>query len=351
MSPILSSQFLYEAAPIPSCHAATIVETTRGLLAAFFGGSKEGAADVCIWLCHFTDGRWSEPMNVADGAQRNGTRFPTWNPVLFQPRNGPVMLFYKVGSNPHSWWGMFRSSEDGGRTWSDAARLPDGILGPIKNKPVQLSSGDILSPTSIELGDEQGWHVYFERSTDDGKTWSSTAHVESDTKIDAIQPSILVHSTTQLQALGRTRSGRMFETWSQDAGKTWSKLSLMDLPNCNSGTDAVTLHGDGHLLVYNHSCAEKARWPLNLARSRDGRTWQAAALLENETPVDARGGPGQYSYPSMIQSGDGLVHIVYTWNRERICHKVIDPSALASVSIHGSLWPRGLPAPSAPTGL
>jgi predicted neuraminidase len=145
-----------------------------------------------------------------------------------------------------------------------------------------------------------------------------------------------VHSQAHLQSIGRTRSGRMFETWSDDAGKTWSKLALMDLPNCNSGTDVVTLRDGSRLLVYNHSCTEKARYPLNIATSRDGRSWNAAAILETEPP-------GQYSYPAVIQSSDGLVHITYTWKRLKIRHIVVDASKLASIPINRSLWPRAVP--------
>src|SRR5262245_52484146 len=149
---MFKAQFIYESAPFPSCHASTIVETTGGgIVAAFFGGTHERHPDVCVYVSHLKDGKWSEPQAAADGVQPDGTRQPTWNPVLFQPRGGPLMLFYKVGPNPRQWWGMLKTSDDGGHRWSDVVRLPDGILGPIKNKPIQLDNGDILSPTSIEL--------------------------------------------------------------------------------------------------------------------------------------------------------------------------------------------------------
>ena len=134
--------------------------------------------------------------------------------------------------------------------------------------------------------------------------------------IDAIQPSILTHGGGKLQAIGRTRSGRVFETWSDDSGQTWSPVTLLDLPNPSAGTDALTLKDGRHLLVYNHT--PKGRTPLNVAVSRDGRAWTAVHVLENE--------PGEYSYPAVIQTADGLVHITYTWRRERIKHVVLDPA-------------------------
>src|SRR5262249_23577986 len=122
---IVRREFLYEAAPFPSCHAATIAETRSGLVAGFFGGSKEGAPDVCIYLCRHVHGKWTAPIEAANGVQSDGKRHPCWNPVLFQPRRGPLMLFYKVGPNPATWWGMVKTSRDDGQTWSDAVRLPD----------------------------------------------------------------------------------------------------------------------------------------------------------------------------------------------------------------------------------
>jgi predicted neuraminidase len=338
---IVRSEFIYDAASFPSCHASTIAETSSGMVAAFFGGTRERHPDVCIWVCRHVDGRWTPPAQAADGIQSDGSRLPTWNPVLFRPRTGPLMLFYKVGPSPSTWWGMLKTSDDDGRTWGDAARLTNGILGPIKNKPVQLAGGDILSPTSIE-GPDVGWRVYFERSTDGGRTWTSTPYVAQDPSIKAIQPSILVHSDNRLQAIGRTRSRRLFETWSDDAGRTWTPLTLTDLPNCNSGTDAVTL-GDGrHVLVYNHSDTEKVRYPLNVAVSHDGRAWDAAAVVETEPASDPRArpeGPGQYSYPAVVQSSDGLVHVTYTWHRERIKHAVLDPNRFRPRPIRAGIWP------------
>ncbi len=323
----LKSEFIYESAPFPSCHATTIVEPTGGgLVAAWFGGAREGAADVGIWSSRAVGGKWTAPVEVADGVQADGTRFPCWNPVLFQPKGGALMLFYKVGPSPSKWWGMLRNSTDGGRTWSDARRLPDGILGPIKNKPVQFANGEVLSPTSTE---DAGWRVHFERSSDDGATWTKTDAVNDGRSIGAIQPSILFLGGEKLLALGRTKQAHIFRIASDDGGKSWGAMSLTELPNPNSGIDAVTLSDGRHLLIYNHTA--KGRTPLNLAVSRDGAKWEAALVIENE--------PGEYSYPAIIQTGDGLVHVTYTWKRQRVRHCVIDPAQLKTRPIEGGVWP------------
>lgn len=315
-SAILRSEFIYDDAPFPSCHASTIVETGEGLVAAWFGGTHEKHPDVGIWLSRHEDGRWTAPVEVADGAQGDGTRFPCWNPVLFQPDDGPLLLFYKVGPSPDAWWGMRMNSSDGGRTWSEPTRLAGELIGPVKNKPVQLERGDIVSPSSTE---HDGWRVHFERSSDNGETWTATPPVNDGEKIGAIQPSILVHNDGRLQAIGRTTNGRVFEVWSEDGGRTWGEMTLTELPNPSAGTDAVTLADGRHLLVYNPTT--RGRSPLCVALSRDGKHWQQALTLEDEPG-------GEFSYPAVIQTDDGLVHITYTWKRKRIKHAVVDVGEL-----------------------
>jgi len=322
---LLKSEFFADEPPTPSCHAGTLVEGPRGLVAAWFGGLREGAPDVGIWLVRQENGRWTKPVEVANGVQSAELRHPCWNPVLFQPKDAAgkpteLWLFYKVGPSPQTWWGMLRKSTDGGQTWSKATRLPDGILGPIKNKPVQLSDGTILCPTSSESNEKPSkWQVYFEKSADLGGTWTKTDWFNDGLEISAIQPSVLFHPQGKLEAVGRTRQKQVFQIWSNDGGKTWGKMSLLaDLPNPNSGTDAVTLADGRHLLVYNHT--PKGRSPLNVALSRDGQHWQNLVTLESE--------PGEYSYPACIQTSDGLVHIAYTWKRLKMKHAVLDPAKL-----------------------
>jgi predicted neuraminidase len=332
-SPAPAGRFIYETASFPSAHASTIAETGDGLVTAWFGGTREGAPDVGIWVSRRVNGAWTPPVEVATGVQADGTRHPCWNPVLFYGPDKTLTLFYKVGPTPRTWWGMVRTSRDNGRTWTEGRRLPDGILGPIKNKPVLLADGTLLSGSSTETDARpSAWRVHFERSTDGGATWTTVAPPASAdaAQIDAIQPSILIHPGGRLQAVGRSRSGRLFETWSSDAGRTWAALSLIALPNPSAGTDAVTLRDGRHLIVYNHTA--QGRSPLNVAVSRDGKVWEAALVLESE--------PGEYSYPAVIQTSDGKVHFTYTWKRQRIKHVEIDPAQLKPVPMPDGKWPE-----------
>ncbi len=333
---IIKSEFIFDPPPHPQCHASTIVETKSGLVAAWFGGTREGHPDVGIWLARQLDGKWTTPVEVANGAETEDPRVHCLNPVLFQPPGRPLMLFYKTGK----WWAYTKTSTDDGATWSKPERMYNGFFGPVKNKPVLLKDGSILSPTSTEFAspDERRWQVHFERSTDHGQTWQRIGPVNDGGEIDAIQPSILFHPENRLQALGRTVQGKLYEVWSEDNGLTWGKMSLMDLPNNNSGTDAVTLKDGRHLLIYNHSTNRPGdkkgyRSPLNLAVSKDGKAWEAALILETEPQKE-------FSYPAIIQTSDGLVHITYTWKRMNIRHVVVDPARLQTKPIVKDQWPE-----------
>jgi predicted neuraminidase len=314
----MRTEFLFTDPPFAACHAASLAETPHGLVAAWFGGSREGAPDVGIWISRREFSGWSQPEKVADGLE-SGWQCPCWNPVLYQMPAGPLLLFYKVGPSPEQWWGMLALSSDGGFSWEAPQRLPEGILGPIKNKPVCLSDGTLLCPSSQESG---SWQVQIERTCDVGQTWEKVA-VPGD--FQAIQPAILQHPAGVLQLLCRSTCGWIVTSWSQDGGKTWRPLAKTSLPNPNSGIDALTLKDGRHVVVYNPTGMIPGRWggertPLCLAVSNDGIDWQPGLVLESS--------PGEYSYPAVIQTQDGLIHILYTWQRQNICHAWLEPAEL-----------------------
>ncbi|HID76927.1 MAG TPA: sialidase [Planctomycetaceae bacterium] len=312
--------------PTPQCHASTIVQTPSGLVAAWFGGTHEGNPDVGIWVSRHDGRAWSRPVEVAEGVQSPERRHPCWNPVLFLPSGGPLVLFYKVGPSPSRWWGMLITSGDHGRSWSEPRRLGRDpavgpLIGPVKDKPVELSDGALVCPSSTE---HAGWRVHFELTADLYKTCRVAGPIDDGERFGAIQPTILMHPGGRLQALCRSRRGVIVQTWSADGGRSWSPLAATSLPNPNAGIDAVTLRDGRHLLVYNHTTRggpfPSGRNMLNVALSRDGRQWRPVLTLERSE--------GEYSYPAVIQASDGRVHVTYTYRRRSIKHVVLDPTRL-----------------------
>lgn len=321
------SDFIFTTAPFPSCHASTIVELRNGdLLAAWFGGADEGEPDVAIWGSRRVGDKWSEPVELA-----REPKIATFNPVLFHTKDGKLWLYYKFGPHPERWTAARRSSSDDGKTWSPIEHLPAGLYGPIRAKPLVMSDGTIVSGTSVES--YRSWSVWIERSTDNGMTWTkfgpitvpaapaqttsgsgsqpSTSGVsEWSLTSGIIQPSVVSLGGRRLRLYARStsRTGKVCIADSADGGVTWTQARPIDVPNPNSGIDAITLRDGRVVLVYNHT--PRGRTPLNVAVSRDGERFQMFHTLESE--------PGEYSYPSVIQGKNGDLHITYTWNRKRI---------------------------------
>lgn len=331
---LLINEFVCQHTEIPSVHAATIAETPSGLVVAFFGGQYEGSPDVGIYVSRNSGKGWSKPSEVVDGLIGDSVRKACYNPVLFRYPDGELLLFYKVGKNVQDWKGFLVRSLDDGKTWLQPEALPDGFLGPVKNKP-ELIEDKLICPSSSE---NDGWQVHFEITEDRGKTWRKTKPINSK-PWNIIQPSILRLKNGNLQIICRSQNEQLISAFSSDQGETWSDPIALYLPNNNSGTDAVTLKDGRNLLVYNHVRAkesayiDKARTPLNVAISDDGITWKASMILEDSTI-------GEYSYPSVIQGQDGFVHIVYTWRRKNIKYIKIDPSKLIAKPFVENVWPE-----------
>lgn len=320
---IVTDEFVYDTAPFPSVHSATIEETPGGLVTAFFGGEYEGHPEVGIYVSRQVGAGWTVPVKVAEGIISRKERKACYNPVLYQVPGKELILFYKIGKNVQDWSGFLTRSYDNGITWSKPEALPKGFLGPVKNRPLLI--GDrLICGSSTE---DNGWRVHVEFTPDGGKTWTKTAPV-NDTEWSIIQPSLLTHKDGRLQMVCRSRNEAVISSCSSDNGHTWSTPIALQVPNNNSGIDAITLQDGRFLMVYNHVKATesayrtKKRTPLNVAVSNDGIHWDMSLILE-DSPVK------EYSYPSVIQGKDGMIHVVYTWRREKIKYVKIDPALLA----------------------
>ena len=316
-----------------SSHASTIVELKDGsFLAAWFGGTGEGNPDVAIWGSRTSSAQslvWSAPKELA-----REPAVPCWNPVLFHTKDGRLWLYYKFGPSPSNWTAARKYSDDEGKTWSSAEHLPAGLVGPVRAKPLVLSDGTIVSGSSTET--YHSWAVWIERSLDSGKTWTRTGpmvppidpmqpHENGATATIAspipeaqqwnettgiIQPSVVSLGGRHLRFYARSTSNiaRIVAGDSFDNGITWTGARPLDMPNPNSGIDAVALKDGRVVLVFNDTTTGCT--PLNLAVSQDGEHFKIFDTLED--------GPGEFSYPAIIQGSTGDLYIAYTWNRKSI---------------------------------
>lgn len=325
---IMDEQFIFDSASFPSCHASTIVELKNGdILTAWFGGTAEGNDDVAIWSSVKSKATgWSVPRVLI---KEPGASM--YNPVLFYTRDAVLWLYYKYGKSPMTWSAGKMYSVDNGKTWSDPIHLPAGLYGPIRAKPLVLTDGTIVSGTSVESF--KTWTVWVERSTDHGKSWKKIGPIVVDPKHyikspeqiiptgtdikdtwhypeGIIQPSIISLGGNHLRMYCRStlHIGRISIADSYNNGLSWTSAKPIEIPNPNSGIDALNLKNKKILLVYNHTM--EGRSPLNLAWSINGLDFKMIHSLETE--------PGEFSYPSMIQAADGSIHLSYTWNRKKI---------------------------------
>jgi predicted neuraminidase len=329
-SPVRELIFQPGSAPFAASHASTIVELKdHSLMAAWFGGSAEGKPDVAIWGSHRIGDAWSAPVELVREAP-----VPCWNPVHFQTSDGRLWLYYKFGPAPGTWTAGRMFSLDEGKTWSAPDHLPAGLVGPVRAKPLVLTDGTIVSGTSFET--YRSWAVWIERSIDQGKTWAKIGPIVPPVDLDKqglgdaraeipsqvpgsedwkytngiIQPSVVSLGGKHLRLYARStaKTARISVADSYDNGVTWTQARPIDVPNPNSGIDAVALKDGRVVLIYNNTTS--GRTPLNLAVSTDGEHFKMFYTLEDK--------PGEYSYPAIIQASNGDLYMTYTWDRKSI---------------------------------
>jgi len=261
------------------------------------------------------ESNWSYPVEVANHTSENGA---CYNPVLFHVKSqNETILFYRAGQHPNSWSGFIKRSHDFGKTWSKWEHLNAGILGPIKNKPILLNDEKtLICGSSIESFYNDV--VWIDVTKDWGKTWKKYGPVLSSSDTNSIIQPTLFHDKKKgnVRLLARTDDDHIFMSISSDGGFNFPTAKPHpQLLNPNSGIDAVQLKDGRIVLVFNN--ITHARSPLHVGVSEDGGdNWKIIDILENE--------PGQeFSYPAIIQSDDGLIHITYTWKRQKVKHAVL----------------------------
>ena len=293
----------------PMAHASTIVQVDDGdILVAWYAGYYEGAPNQAIFLSRLSSGEWSKPVKVVDTPGK-----PDGNPVFFKDRLGRVYLYYVTMHG--GWWETcdirYVVSRDGGYTWSCPRVFHEELGWMIRNEPVRLSTGEIVFP----IYDERDWSSLFLVSRDEGRTWVQSNKLVS--RPGNIQPAVVELGDGSLLAYMRTggRGGHIWQSRSFDHGLTWTAPTSTRFRNPNSAVDLVKLSDGSLLLAFNDSST--SRTPLSLTLSEDdGWTWRYYRIVER--------GEGEYSYPSLLEGRDGLIHLVYTNDRRNIAHVVFD---------------------------
>lgn len=310
-----SERLIFDQIPgRPQSHASTITELPGGdLLEAWYAGTAEKAKDVAVMSARFSvaDNKWSQPriLNDAPGLSEG-------NPVLYTGEKGRVWFFYMVmyGDTWNDCRIHYRYSDSAGIAWSDEKTLVSRKGYAIRNRPITLGSGTMILPAANEML----YTPLFILTKDNFKTIrKSGQNLRDEGGLD--QPAIVELPDKSVLAYYRSTQskGIIMKTVSQDGGLTWTDPEETEFPNPESGIAMTALDNGNLALVYNNSA--RHRYPLTIALSRDnGKTWPWRRDIETD--------PHEFSYPCVIQSGDGLIHVTYTWKRTHIKHVVLNKS-------------------------
>lgn len=315
---VINHEHLFEPASFfPQCHASTVEVLPDGTpAAAWFAGSHEKAADAAIWFSRRTGGCWQKPVKIADAEGE-----PCWNPVLFY--NGDaLLLYYKTGHEITGWRTYIAESLDGGLSWSVGRELAAGDTGgrgPVKNKCIRLSNGNILAPASIETA--ENWTCFADISEDGGRTYEKGGEIPFDKNAftGMIQPAFW-EDGKWVHAFMRSTEGAVYKSESCDGGVTWNTARRTCLPNNNCGIDVARLEDGRLVLAYNPVSGNWAqRSPLALSISEDnGLTWSKPDILDM-VPCERNEERAEFSYPAIIARGNEI-YLTYTWKRKTIAY-------------------------------
>jgi predicted neuraminidase len=158
-------------------------------------------------------------------------------------------------------------------------------------------------------------------SDDHGNTWTSSLPVVGRGNV---QPSIIQKKDGSLVAFMRDNGdepGRIMVSTSNDEGYTWTIAQKTDIPNPGASVEAIALKNGEWVLIYNNQEDGRNRLVISLSED-EGKSWKWTRVMEEREP-----GKGSFSYPSIIQSEDGLIHATFSYhlNKERSIKHVTFP--------------------------
>lgn len=317
--------------PTPSAHAVTVAEILPDndaavhepvrLLAAWFGGSREGAADVSlyqsVWSSVESWAPTSELLNRPEAERQLGRNIRKLGNPLLVAEPGRLHLFF-VSVSYGGWAGSAinrRVSDDGGVSWSSAHRI---ITSPffnlstlVRNPGTWLIDGSLGLPVYHEFLNKHGEWL---RLDPDGRVLSkSRMAMPRPTLQPAVVPLDGTHAVAALRDAG---PGPNQIQWSEtrDGGQSWTQQSPRTVPNPNSAAAMIGLHDRSLLMACNPIPGNRNQ--LALLRSTDqGETWNLVRVIE-QSPNDR----DEFSYPALLQDRTGMIHLLYTWKRQGIRH-------------------------------
>ncbi|TSB47306.1 sialidase family protein [Alkalicoccobacillus porphyridii] len=339
--------------PFSHNHASNLLQLQNGdLLCTWFGGTKEGKADVSILCSRLAKGeqKWSEPIIFKGNSERSEQ-----NPILFEAPDQQIWLMYTAQYDIHQDTAIvyIRKSADNGQTWGDASVLFDKPGSFVRNPPVVLEDGAILLPAYYSMKASNGFlgddYSVVKISRDQGRTWDEYEVPESK---GLVHMSIVSGSNGLIGFFRSRKADAIYRTTCSDDGKTWTKPAKIELPNNNASIQAISSKKGSILVIYNHINAEQAppkenrppwfdkadidglnlktlesatwgvvRSPLKIAESTDeGKSWNELAVVASEKDVSSDYSAPEFSYPSILEGHDNLLHVSFTFLREHIQH-------------------------------
>ena len=334
-SPLETAVFFTEgfASPTgqtPHMHAASALSTRDGRLAAFwYGGSAEGARDVSIYMSTHVGDRWTEQKAVVtrEGVEAALGRHirKLGNASVIRQPDGRLWMFF-VTVSVGGWAGSsinLIESRDDGRTWSAPRRLVTSpflnVSTLVRSNPFRYADGSIGLPAYHEF---VGKFAELIRIDPEGRVIGKT---RLSTGRRALQPDVVVMDDARAVLLLRNAGQaprHVLRATTDDAGKSWTAPVDIDMPNPDSAIDALALDGNRMLAVLNDGAQNRERLTLALSDNQ-GLDWRPLLTLADSSkgvPGQATNGHHEYSYPWIMLGADGLYHVLFTWNRERIRH-------------------------------
>lgn len=332
-----NSSAAYMIPPYKSNHASTIEVLPDGTIAvAWFSGAKEEASGCAIVFATLPAGS-SQFTKAATLSEKDG--YSNQNPVLFYDTKTNILHLYhsqaKAESGESKSVIMELQSTDKGKSWTKPKALFTFPGAFPRNRVIPSLDGGLLFPI-YDAGNDNPFkanYAIIEKSNQARSDWTKLDIAGSG---DCVQPTCVRLTDSRLRCWFRDRrAGYIYTADSKDDAKTWTKPKPSVLPNPNVGIEANILTSGNIVMIFNNynksTAGPNGRTPLNVGLSKDnGTSWHIKKLQVHDDDKPAAEGKLEYSYPSVLQTADGLIHITYTYDRQTIKYRRVTEAWIMS---------------------